>query len=83
MTALKSIGMLLKDSRWTSDLVDVGVASPGTAESFLSALSVTRTCRSHQVTICSLYDLMKDAYNAYRREKPDNTTISFESWCTE
>eukprot|EP00745_Piridium_sociabile_P027883 TRINITY_DN44892_c0_g1_i4.p1 TRINITY_DN44892_c0_g1~~TRINITY_DN44892_c0_g1_i4.p1 ORF type:complete len:307 (+),score=64.28 TRINITY_DN44892_c0_g1_i4:780-1700(+) len=83
MTALKSIGTLLKDSGWTSALVEAGVASPGTADSFLSASSVTRTRLSHQITACSLYELMKDAYNAYREETLDNTTISFESWSTE
>lgn len=83
MTALKSIGTLLKDSGWTSALVEAGVASPGTADSFLSASSVTRTRLSHQITVCSLYELMKDAYNAYMEETPDNTTISFESWSTE
>ena len=64
MTALASIGKLLKDNRWTSALVEAGVASSGTVDSFLSASSVTRTRLSHQITICNLYVLMKDAYNA-------------------
>ena len=74
---------LLKDSGWTSALVEAGVASPGTADSFLSASSVTKTRLSHQITVCSLYELMKDAYNTYREETPDNTTISFENWSVE
>ncbi|KAJ8399374.1 hypothetical protein AAFF_G00315910 [Aldrovandia affinis] len=26
---------------------------------------------------------MKDAYDAYREETPDNTNTTFEVWCTE
>jgi len=51
MTALKSIGTLLKDSGWTSALVEAGVASPGTADSFLSASNITRTRQGHQITV--------------------------------
>ena len=43
MAALKSIGTLLQDSGWTGALMEAGVASPGTAESFLTASSITRT----------------------------------------
>ena len=41
MAALKSIGTLLQSSGWTSVIVEAGIASSGTAESFLSASSVT------------------------------------------
>lgn len=44
MAALRSIGTLLKDSGWASAITEAGVASAGTADSFLSAASVTRTC---------------------------------------
>ena len=43
MAALKSIGTLLQSSGWTSAIVEADIASSGTAESFLSASSVTRT----------------------------------------
>ena len=43
MAAFSSIGSLLKGSGWTSVLTNAGVASSGTAESFLTASSVTRT----------------------------------------
>jgi hypothetical protein len=39
----RSIGTLRKDSGWTGSLVEAGVASPGMAESFLSASSITKT----------------------------------------
>ena len=82
MTAFKSIGTLLKDSGWTSALVEVGVASPGTAESFLSASSVTRTWYAHQITVCGLYEFMKDAYNVYREEKRHLTTLTPHLKCS-
>ena len=42
MAALKSLETLLEDSGWTSAIVEAGLASSGTAESFLTALSVTK-----------------------------------------
>ena len=43
MAALKSIGTLLQSSGWTSAIAESDIASSGTAESVLSASSVTRT----------------------------------------
>lgn len=65
MAAVRSLGTLLQDSGWTSSIAEAGVASSGTAESFLSASSVTRTRQAHQITACSLYKLMKEAYHDY------------------
>ena len=42
MAAFKAIGGLLKDSGWTTALTEAGIASSGTAESFLTASSVTK-----------------------------------------
>lgn len=50
MAALRSLGTLLQDSGWTSSIAEAGVASSGTAESFLSASSVTKTRQAHQIT---------------------------------
>ena len=69
MAALRSIGTLLRDSGWTSAIVEAEVASSGTTESYLSASSVTRTRQAHQITACSLYKLMKKAYHDYRSEE--------------
>ena len=83
MAALKSIGTLLVDSGWTGALVEAGVASPGTAESFLTASSVTRTRMMHQITACSLYTLLKAAYTDFL-EETDGTLDeepSLEAWC--
>ena len=54
MAALKSLGTLLEDSGWTSAIVEAGLASSGTAESFLTASSVTKTRQAHQITSCTL-----------------------------
>ena len=82
MAALRSLGTLLKDSGWTGALVEAGVASSGTAESFLSASSVTRTRQVHQVTACRIYMLQKEAYEYYSREEsePAQTVLSLEVW---
>jgi hypothetical protein len=55
LAALKTLGDLLKSSGWTSALVQAGVATAGTADSFLTAAHITRTRRAHQVTACVLY----------------------------
>ena len=82
MAVLRSAGTILRDSGWTSTLSEAGVASPGTAESFLVASSVTRTRQAHQVTACSLYKLMKAAYNHYCDDNVANSDIlHFENWC--
>lgn len=83
MAALRSLGSLLKDSGWTGALVEAGVASSGTADSFLSVSSVTRTRQMHQVTACSLYKLLKSAYNSYCTKQTDvnEDILGFEEWC--
>ena len=83
MAAFSSIGNLLKGSGWTSVLTDASVASSGTAESFLTASSITRTRQAHQVTATSLYRLMKTAYTDYCNEAIENSNevINFEDWC--
>lgn len=54
MAALKTLGNLLEGSGWTGALVQAGITTPGTADSFLNASHVTRTRRAHQVTASSL-----------------------------
>lgn len=83
MAALKSLGTLLHDSGWTGALVQAGVASPGTAESFLTASSITRTRLMHQTTACSLYKLLKAAYTEYCNDtvETNGERLSFDGWC--
>ncbi|KAJ8377453.1 hypothetical protein AAFF_G00260110 [Aldrovandia affinis] len=83
MAALKSIGTLLQDSGWTGALVEAGIASPGTADSFLTVSSITRTRQMHQITGCSLYKLLKAAHMDYSKETDEQPeeVPSFEAWC--
>ena len=55
MAFLKVIGVWLQGSGWTTALADANFATPGTAESFVKAASVTRSRRAHQVTACSCF----------------------------
>ena len=81
MAALRSLGTLLQDSGWTNALVEAVVASPGIAESFLTASNVTRTRQAHQITACGLYLLMKEAYQDYCSSDSGRSALSFEDWC--
>lgn len=88
MAALKSIGTLLKDSGWTGALIEADIASPGTAESFLTASSLTRTRQMHQITACTLHKLLKIAYADYLKETETEehgassaSKEVFETWC--
>ena len=84
MAGLKVIGDWLKDSGWVEALVQAKVASPGIAESFLSASHVTRTRHSHQVTAASLYILLKRAHHHYKKEsEPDFQAKEFDDWCAQ
>ena len=83
MAALKSIGTLLQSIGWTSAIVVADIASSGTAASFLSASSVTRTRQAHQITASCMYNLLKNAYEYYSNEAVANADaiLSFETWC--
>ena len=82
MATLKVLGNLLEDSGWTGALTQACVAGPGTADSFLKAVHVTRTRRAHQVTASSLYLLLQKAYAKYR-EEAEGEVISMEEWRTD
>ena len=73
MAAFKTIGNLLKESGWTAVLTEAVIPSSGTAESFLSASNVTKTRLVHQVTACTLYNLLQCAYDQYM---DDNSSAS-------
>ena len=81
MAALWLLGTILQDSGWTRALSEAGVASSGTAESFLVASSFTRTRQVDQTTACSLHNLMKSAYNHYCSDNAASTDIlDFSNW---
>lgn len=81
LAALRSVGTLLEGSGWTSAINEAGIASSGTAESFLTASSITRTRFAHQVTACALYKLMKEAYQKYCTDADNDTRQTFDEWC--
>ena len=84
MDFMKAIGSWLCDSGWTIALTDAGVASPGSAESFLKASKITRTRRAHQVTACSLHILLHRAYESYIDSLEEGSVVlSFQSWCDQ
>lgn len=66
LAALKALGSWIEYSGWTSVLVQAGVTTQGTADSFLKALHVSRTRHAHQVTAAVVYVLMEKAYYACR-----------------
>ena len=87
MAALRMVGRILKGSGWMTAIEESGLSSAGTAESFLSVDNVTKTRRAHQVTVCSLYSLMKAANE--KKELPPNVGLAelrgtdtiFQEWC--
>ena len=85
MAAFKALGNLLECSGWTEALVQAGVATSGTADSFLKVSHLTRTRRAHQVTASSLYLLLEDAYNDYCKgiREDSDKVLSLEKWCID
>ena len=58
----KTFGDYMEDSRWTTALIQAGVASSGTATSFLHCCHLTRARQAHQVTALALAKLQHDAF---------------------
>ena len=57
MAMWKMYGDYLEGSGWTNALTQAGIATSGTADSFLKATHVTRTRHAHQVTTLALTKL--------------------------
>ena len=82
MIALKAIGKWLEGSGLTSALVQVNVASLGTADSFLKATHVSRTRHAHQVTANILNILMYSVHQEYcERLDEGDDLLEFKAWC--
>ena len=73
-------GDLLEDSGWTTALAEAGIASSGTAESFLKVTHLTRTRHAHQVTVLALHKLQREAF--LLSPGPVYDEESFERWKT-
>ena len=84
MAFLKVIGGWLEGSGWTTALADANVATPGTAESFIKAASITRSRRAHQVTACCLFILLQKAHTKYKEGVGnEDDMMSFDNWCNQ
>ncbi len=62
MAVWSTLGDYLEDSGWTAALTQAGIASSGTADSFLKAAHLTRTRHGHQVCALALSKLQQDAF---------------------
>ena len=78
MAAYKVLGDWLKDSGWIEALDESKVATPGTAESFLIGSHVSKTRHAHEVTACTLFILMKNAYEEYVESDPQGLIETFD-----
>ncbi len=54
MAMCQVLGSWLDGSGWTRALLEAGIVTSGTADSFLKASHLTKTCHAHQVTAASL-----------------------------
>lgn len=73
----KTIGDYLKGSGWTNALTQSGLASSGTADSFLTCSHCSRTRHAHQVSAIVLKQLQRDAYLS---SHSSDTTETEEEW---
>ena len=73
----RTSGNYLEASGWTNALTEAGIASSGTADSFLKVSHLTRTRHAHQVTALALAKLQNDAF--LRSEGPHNDEVK-DAW---
>ena len=84
LAALTVLGDLLKDSRWTSALVQAGVATAGTADAFLKAAHISCTWRARQITASALHQSIKEAYLEYVTSMEAGIEpSSLKDWCKQ
>lgn len=62
------MGKWLDNSGWVAAICQSGIASPGTADSFLKATHIANTCHAHLVTAATLHLLMKKSSEDYIKE---------------
>ena len=62
MAMWTTFGDYLEASGWTTALNQAGIASSGTADSFLKASHLTRTTHAHQLSVLALSMLQHDAF---------------------
>ena len=77
MAIWNTFGDYLEASGWTTALTQAGIASFGTADSFLKAAHLTRTRHAHQVSVLALAKLQQDAFLCTEGPHDENTK---EAW---
>ncbi len=77
MAIWNTFGDYLELSGWTTALTQAGIASSGTADSFLKAAHLTRTRHAHQVSALALSKLQQDAF--LQTEGPHDESTQ-EAW---
>jgi len=77
MAMWKTFGDYLESSGWTNALIQTGIASSGTADSFLKASHLTRTRHAHQLSALALSKLQHEAF--LQSEGPHNDSTK-EVW---
>ena len=80
MALWNAIGDFLEGSGWTVALSDAGIASSGTADSFLKAAHLTRTRRAHQITKLALAKLQREAWQIFVSFHSSNQKESFTTF---
>ena len=79
MAVWKTLGDYLEASGWTNALNQAGIASSGTANSFLTASHLTKTRHAHQVSALALAKMQQDAHQEAVGDTPSNDE-DFEAW---
>ena len=77
MAIWKTFGDYLDSSSWTSALIQAGIATSGTVDSFIKASHITRTRHAHQLSVLALSKLQHEAF--LRSEGPHDDDTE-EAW---
>lgn len=84
MAVMKCIGEWLNGSGWVTALVNAGIASVGTAESFLKVSHVARTRHAHEVIAAAMYVLQQTAFEEYKESVQESEQpLDFTAWCNK
>lgn len=77
MALWNMLGGYLADSGWTASLIEAGIATSGTADSFLTAFHLARTRHAHQLCLA---DLAKLEYRAFLQADSLREDESYKEW---
>ena len=83
MAIWNTLGDYLDSSGWTTALHQAGVASSGTADSFLSAAHLTRTRHGNQVSALALSKLQHDAFLSNEGLHDEETKVAWRQQMVE